>query len=194
LSASQDELQDFSRNDRISEVFGLEGIERIAGMLQHSDMESFEVEIQGARLKMSKNSVSQQAVLDALMSALEVASAARPAAAPSVPPAFTAAPSQATVPSASARASEDLARDVDDDSSTQVVSPLVGIFYAAPSPDDEPFVRIGDRVKKGQPLCIIEAMKVMNEIPSPCDGTVRSVIPDNGAIVAFGDNLVSIEA
>lgn len=198
LSASQDELQDFSRGERAPEVFDLEGIERITGMFQQSDMESFEVEVQGARLKMSKNSASNQAVLDALMSALEVVSAARPAAAPFVPLAPSApAPSQATAVSSSVSASGSghPAQDAGDDSSaTRVVSPLVGIFYAAPSPDDEPFVRVGDQVKKGQPLCIIEAMKVMNEIPSPCDGTVRAVVPANGAIVAFGDNLALIEA
>jgi acetyl-CoA carboxylase biotin carboxyl carrier protein len=74
-----------------------------------------------------------------------------------------------------------------------LTSPIVGTYYGAPSPDADPFVRIGDRVKKGQVLCIIEAMKLMNEIESDVDGIVREVYPQNAQAVEFGEPLYGIE-
>lgn len=70
-----------------------------------------------------------------------------------------------------------------------VKSPMVGVFYAAPSPEDEPFVKVGDSVKKGDVLCIIEAMKLMNEITAEQDGTVAEVCVEDGALVEFGQPL-----
>ena len=74
-----------------------------------------------------------------------------------------------------------------------VRSPIVGTFYAAPSPDAEPFVRVGDRVRKGQVLCIVEAMKLMNEIEAEVAGTVLEVLVDNGKPVEFGDRLFKVK-
>lgn len=74
-----------------------------------------------------------------------------------------------------------------------VKSPLVGTFYSASSPDAEPFVKVGDTVKKGQPLGIIEAMKLMNEIESEFDGTVRSILAENEQLVEYGQPLFVIE-
>ena len=61
----------------------------------------------------------------------------------------------------------------------------MGTYYAASSPDAAPYVRVGDRVEKGQTLCLIEAMKTMNEIPAPCDLLVEEILVDNGALVAL---------
>lgn len=74
-----------------------------------------------------------------------------------------------------------------------VASPLVGTFYAAPSEDAKPFVSVGDIVKKGQTLAIIEAMKLMNEIESEYDGTVTEVLAENGRPVEYGQPLFRIE-
>lgn len=74
-----------------------------------------------------------------------------------------------------------------------VTSPIVGTFYAAPSPDTDPFVQTGDRVKKGQVLCIVEAMKLMNEIESDVDGVVVEVYPKNSQPVEFGEQLFVIQ-
>lgn len=74
-----------------------------------------------------------------------------------------------------------------------VKSPLVGTFFAAATPDSEPFVRIGDFVKKGDTLCIIEAMKIMNEITAPVSGTILSVRAKNGDAVGFDQVLVTID-
>ncbi len=73
-----------------------------------------------------------------------------------------------------------------------VTSPLVGTFYAASAPDAEPFVQVGDRVKKGQVLAIIEAMKLMNEIESEFDGVVEAVLVKNEEVVEFGQPLFRI--
>lgn len=74
-----------------------------------------------------------------------------------------------------------------------VTSPIVGTFYRAPSPEAAPFVEIGSRVKKGQVLCIIEAMKLMNEIESEVDGIVIKILVDNGQPVEYGEPLFLIE-
>jgi len=73
-----------------------------------------------------------------------------------------------------------------------VASPIVGTFYAAPSPDSPIYVRIGDRVRKGQVLCIVEAMKLMNEIESDVDGVVAEIYPKNAQPVEFGEPLFGV--
>lgn len=72
-------------------------------------------------------------------------------------------------------------------------SPIVGIFYKAPSPDEPEFVAVGDRISKGQTLCIIEAMKVMNELKSPCDGILRAVNGINGQLAEYDQVLFEVE-
>ena len=76
---------------------------------------------------------------------------------------------------------------------TEVTSPLVGTFYLASSPTSDPFVQVGDHVSQGQVVCIIEAMKVMNEIKAPVDGTVTSICVKNEETVEFGTVLMTIE-
>ncbi|MGA1867068.1 MAG: acetyl-CoA carboxylase biotin carboxyl carrier protein [bacterium] len=80
-----------------------------------------------------------------------------------------------------------------DENSIVVKSPLVGTFYRAPSPDSEPFVKPGDYIKSGQVLCIVEAMKLMNEIESETDGFIRSILLDNAQPVEYGEPLFVIE-
>ena len=74
-----------------------------------------------------------------------------------------------------------------------VTSPLVGVFYAAPAEDAEAFVKVGDTVKKGQVLAIVEAMKLMNEIESEYDGTITEVLVENGQAVEYGQPLFRME-
>jgi acetyl-CoA carboxylase biotin carboxyl carrier protein len=73
-----------------------------------------------------------------------------------------------------------------------MTSPIVGTFYRAPAPDAGPFVEVGSRVRKGQILCIVEAMKLMNEIESDIDGTLVEVYPQNAQAVEFGEPLFAI--
>ena len=71
-------------------------------------------------------------------------------------------------------------------------SPMVGVFYAAPTEDSEPFIKEGDRVKKGDTLCVIEAMKLMNEIPAEQDGVITGILAKNGQTVEYGTPLFQI--
>ena len=70
-----------------------------------------------------------------------------------------------------------------------ISAPLVGTYYAAPAPEQPPFVAAGDRVKKGQTVCLIEAMKMMSEVPAPCDCVIEEVLKANGELAAFGEAL-----
>lgn len=76
---------------------------------------------------------------------------------------------------------------------TEIKSPMVGVFYAAPSPEAEPFVKVGSTVKKGDVLCIIEAMKLMNEITAEQDGTITEVCMKNGDVVEYSQVLFRIK-
>ena len=75
----------------------------------------------------------------------------------------------------------------------KVTAPVVGVFYGAPAPGAEPFVSVGDRVSVGQVICILEAMKMMNEITTDYAGVVTRIIPQNGELVALGEDLLWIE-
>ena len=103
---------------------------------------------------------------------LEQGASAAAAAAPAAAPAPTAAAAPAPQPE-----------------SPVISAPLVGTYYAASAPDQPPFVTAGDRVKKGQTVCLIEAMKMMSEVPAPCDCVIEEVLKANGELAAFGEPL-----
>ena len=84
------------------------------------------------------------------------------------------------------------AEPVDFNRVTEVKAPMVGVFYAAPSPEAEPFVKRGDRVKRGDVLCIIEAMKLLNEITAETDGEIADICVGNGQVVEFSQTLFKI--
>lgn len=88
---------------------------------------------------------------------------------------------------------ENTKETVRQESGNEMKSPLVGTFYNAPSPDAEPFVKVGDIVKKGQTLGIIEAMKLMNEIECEYDGVIKEILVDNMDMVEYGQTLFIIE-
>lgn len=80
-----------------------------------------------------------------------------------------------------------------DDGSSPVSSPMVGVFYAAPSPDSEPYVSVGTRVSKGDVLCLIEAMKLMNEVTAEKSGEITKICVENGQVVEYGQPLFMIK-
>ncbi|MEL4861660.1 acetyl-CoA carboxylase biotin carboxyl carrier protein subunit [Pseudoflavonifractor phocaeensis] len=75
-----------------------------------------------------------------------------------------------------------------------VTAPLVGTYYASAAPDQPPFVKAGDKVKKGQTVCLMEAMKMMSEVPAPCDLVVEELLRSDGELVAFGDAILRYRA
>lgn len=124
---------------------------------------------------------------------LERASAAQPVAVPVPMPSAVAAPvaAPATAPAAPEPAAQAPAA-APEPQGVEVTAPMVGVFYAAPAPGDEPFVRVGSKVKAGETLCIIEAMKVLNEVTAEADGEVLEICVADGDLVEFGGCLMRI--
>ena len=150
-------------------------IRKLIEIFQESGVEELEYQEsfwRGIRLKLSRNRRVEGATTVALQ--------APAGSAPVTAPALT-APAAAPVPESAA-----------DDGLHSVTSPMVGTFYRSPSPEAESFVNIGDHVKTGQTICIIEAMKIMNEIPSDAEGEVVALLIDSGEPVEFGQPLFKI--
>lgn len=114
---------------------------------------------------------------------LERASAAQPVAVPMPMQGAVTAPAVAPVAMPAA---------APEPKGTEVTAPMVGVFYAAPAPGDEPFVHVGSKVKAGETLCIIEAMKVLNEVTAEADGEVLEICVADGDLVEFGSCLMRI--
>ena len=124
---------------------------------------------------------------------LERASAAQPVAVPMPMPSAMAAPVAApTVAPAAPEPAAQAPVAAPEPKGTEVTAPMVGVFYAAPAPGDEPFVRVGSNVKAGETLCIIEAMKVLNEVTAEADGEVLEICVADGDLVEFGSCLMRI--
>lgn len=125
---------------------------------------------------------------------LERASAAQPVAVPMPMPSAMAAPAVAPVamPAAAPEPAAQGPAAAPEPKGTEVTAPMVGVFYAAPAPGDEPFVRVGSKVKAGETLCIIEAMKVLNEVTAEADGEVLEICVADGDLVEFGSCLMRI--
>lgn len=83
--------------------------------------------------------------------------------------------------------------EVESKTAVDLTAPLVGVFYEASTPGANPFVKVGDKVNKGQLLCLIEAMKMINELPSPINGVIKSILVQNEDVVSFGQKLFEIE-
>ena len=152
----------------------LDDIKQILDLVREHDLSEFELERDGLKVRIRKAGrdvtyVTQAPGLPASV-AVPVAQAA-PAAAPMA------------VPTEEADA-VDLA---------VIKSPIVGTFYRSSEPGAQAFVEVGDTVRKGQVLCIIEAMKLMNEIESDCDGEIASVYVENGKAVQFGERLFAVK-
>ncbi len=108
--------------------------------------------------------------------------------APPPPMAQAAAPAPAAPAASAAAAAVSAANDV-----IRVKSPMVGVFYAAPAENAEPYVKVGDKVSKGQILCIVEAMKLMNELPAEQDGIITEICVENGQVVDYGMTLFEMK-
>lgn len=112
-------------------------------------------------------------------------------AAQAAPPVAAAPPAPQLVPEAS-NAPESATTIPEDGDLHPVSSPIVGTFYRAPNPDADPYVKVGDFVEQGQTLCIVEAMKLMNEIEADISGTVVKVLPENAQPVEYGESLFMV--
>ena len=151
-----------------------------------SSAASFEMEFQGIRLKWEKPGVQAAAGYAGMQLPAGVSAAANTLGAA----AGTAASASGVgaSPAGSGASNEGAA-----DPSAEILAPLVGTFYRAASPEGEPFVKEGQKVKKGDVVGIIEAMKLMNEITADRDGTVQDIPAENGALVSFHQVLVRLQ-
>ena len=129
----------------------------------------------GTAVELERASVAQPVAVPMPMPGAVAAQVAAPTVAPAAPEPATQTP--AAAPEAKG---------------TEVTAPMVGVFYAAPAPGDEPFVRVGSKVKAGETLCIIEAMKVLNEVTAEADGEVLEICVADGDLVEFGSCLMRI--
>ena len=153
-----------------------EDIERILELVRLHDLAEFEVESGGMKLRIRKASAAFPMPPTAPVIVAPVA--------PNAPPQVLTAPAAPALPPTSEEESVELA---------VVKSPIVGTFYRSPEPGAASFVEIGQRVKKDQVLCIIEAMKLMNEITSEYDGEIVSAYVENGKPVQYGERLFAIK-
>ena len=155
----------------------LDDIKEILGLVKEHELAEFEYERDGLRLRVKK--AGQEVVYTPAPSQAIAA----------VPPApLAAAPPAAGAASATQAPDAVIGTDL-----AMIKAPLVGTFYAASEPGARPFANVGDAVKKDQVLCIIEAMKLMNEIKADADGEIAAVYVKNGQAVQFGERLFAIK-
>ena len=139
-------------------------IRKYAKLMREEELTGLEIEENGVTVRLERN--LSQAV---------------PAAAPVI-----------SVPQLSASAASDQTAP-DAEEGGYITSPMVGVAYVAPTEDSEPFVKLGDKVKAGDTLCIVEAMKLMNEIPAEFDGVVAEICIQDAQVVEYGTRLFRIE-
>ena len=150
----------------------IKDIEHIIKILKQNEVTEFELEQEGTRVKLARTPAGGFVQAEMRMDMVPAVQVSAPIA---------------TSSNGNGAPQEDLGRYV------KVESPIVGSFYRRPSPDAEPFVKEGDVVSKGATLCIVEAMKLMNEIESPASGKVVKVFGADGQVVEFGEVLFLID-
>jgi acetyl-CoA carboxylase biotin carboxyl carrier protein len=151
----------------------LKQLKELMRSLKQFDISELELEKNGERIKLARAPEGGGMGLVAAPSALGAS-----------------APPSSVLPAASASAAA--ASAADDASIAYVTSPFVGTFYAAATPGSDPFVKVGSEIKPGQTLCIVEAMKLMNEIESEVSGTILELLRENGKPVEYGDRLFKV--
>ena len=152
-------------------MMNIDDIKAVMKLMAEYQLTEFSVESDGSNI-----CIRRESTVAAVAAAPVVQPLPAPVAAPAAAPA-PAAPAAAPAPA----------------SGTPVESPLVGTFYSAPSPDSAPFVKVGDRVTPDTVICIIEAMKVMNEIKAEKSGVVKEIVAQNGQPVEYGQVLIILE-
>ncbi|NIR13307.1 MAG: acetyl-CoA carboxylase biotin carboxyl carrier protein [Desulfobacterales bacterium] len=157
----------------------LQEIKALLEMLRDTDVTDLQIEKEGAKVRIKR---------EKLLTTLEFGGTAVQQTAAPVSHGKPAKGASEAAPQTPAGMTEEESQRL-----VTVTAPLVGTFYRAPSPDASQFVEVGDRVKKGQVLCIVEAMKLMNEIESDVEGTVVRALVENGHSVEYGEPLFLIE-
>lgn len=164
--------------------YDLDDVKRLIDLANKNDLGVLEIETKkGRRIRIERNKQTSPAVTFTANTPQEPVST--PAPAPVAATTVATAQAVATTPAVPAPQENTAGKTID--------APMVGVFYQAPSPDAEPFVKVGQSVKKGDTVCIIEAMKLMNEIQAEEDGVITEVLAKNGEIIEFGQPLFAIK-
>jgi acetyl-CoA carboxylase biotin carboxyl carrier protein len=152
-------------DDKVKKSLDLAELKRLVALMRANDLVEVEMEEEGRRVRVVRGG---------------------PAAAPVVVahPAAAAAPAQVAAPAPAAAS-----KPAKESRGIEIPSPMVGTFYRSPSPDASPYVEVGDRIGKDSPVCIVEAMKVMNEIKAEVEGEILEILVQNGEPVEFGQPL-----
>jgi acetyl-CoA carboxylase biotin carboxyl carrier protein len=157
----------------------LEDIKQLIEFIKAHDLSEFELEQDGVKVRIKTGSNHHVVSVPHM---------------PAMPAVSLGAPSSLVPPPAATAAPGATAADADEGGELAIVkSPIVGTFYRSAEPDAKAFVSVGDTVRKGQVLCIIEAMKLMNEIDSEYDGEITSIYIENGQAVQYGERLFAIK-
>ena len=158
-------------------------IKELIEFLIEKDVTEFELERGDVKLRVKRG---QEVHMVSAPTAVPVMAAPHPVAMPGAP---AAAPASSSAPSAAPAAPA-----AEEEALHTVKSPIVGTFYEAPSPGSPPFIKVGDHVNLGQVLCIVEAMKLMNEIEADAAGEIVKILVNNGQPVEYGQPLFAIRA
>jgi len=160
------------------DVFDVRKIRRLIELMNDHDLQEMDLRQGDMRIQLRRQG-------EAIVGAPAIAAApAAPAPAPA--PAAPVAPAAPAAPAAETPAAED-------PNTAIIKSPMVGTFYSAPDPDSDPYVKVGDPIGKETTICIVEAMKVFNEIQAEVAGTVTAVLVENGVPVEFGQPLFKVK-
>ena len=151
----------------------LKDLRRLVRLVEGSEINELEIEDGESRVRIVKSFAGSQPVSHTIVSQPQAQSTEVSQSQPAAP------------------ANE--VKSVEDDNLIVVTSPMVGTFYRSPSPGAEAFVKVGDRVSKGQTLCILEAMKLMNELECEVEGTIREILVENAQPIEYGQKLFLIE-
>ncbi len=155
------------------DVFDVRRVRRLVELMQEFELAEIDLRQAEQRIRLRKD---QDPVV--------VPGGYAPVATPAAPGPSAATPAAAPGPAAPAAESAN---------AQYVISPMVGTFYASSSPDSPPFVKVGDQVGPDTVVCIVEAMKVFNEIPAECSGKITAILVDNAAAVEYGQKLFRVE-
>ncbi len=162
-------------------MIDLRFVKKLVDMIDASSVDSIEISSdKGMKIRISKTSQQRATVQLAPQMQMPQMAAPAPAAAPSAPAESASLKEAAKAETAKSRWLE-------------VKSPMVGTYYSAPEPGAKPYLSVGERISKGQILCIIEAMKIMNEIESEFDGVVKEILAQNSHPVEYGQVLFRID-
>ncbi|WP_124727208.1 acetyl-CoA carboxylase biotin carboxyl carrier protein [Staphylospora marina] len=170
-------------------AFKMHEIRELIRLIDESSIEEFEIDNEGAKVVIKKAG-GREAVLQTPAPAVPQTAPVTPAVPPAPTPAVSSAPAPAPEPKVESPAASD---DLNDPTLHKIVSPMVGTFYRAPAPDADPYVKEGDTVDEKTIVCIVEAMKLMNEIEAECRGTIVKVLVENGQLVEYGQPLFLVK-